>query len=771
MSPIPRRAIDALARWAEAPLVRAALFTGLALALTWPALETAGQMNFFRDAQVLMHYEQQAVRSLVEHGELPLWDPWYCGGVYALGTPQSRFAAPTFLLSLVFGALRAEALTVFAMLALGMEGAYRYARSYGAGPVGALLAAPIFAASGNFATSFFHGWINFYGFALVPWVGWGARRILREERPSGVVVMATGAAFILGFGGTYAAPLTAVLCAFELLTASGAWLRAPRRARVPLGLLASAAAFAIGLSALRLLPLLETLAVADRLLADRPGLPIEPTLAMLFGELGFHGNNLRNLDGAFYIGALCLPAALLGAARFRAWPLVAGSGLFLWMATGYAHGWSPFVGLRELPLFSSLRYPERYLILLALFVAVLAAVGVSRLLDASRRRPLWLLPAAAVIGALLANLGPMMERHHAPVAHMELVAPPAHRAGPFHQARGNRWALGYYTPLNRGSLSCWDAYPVPMSPLLRADLPAEEYLVDPEAGSVERRTWSPHRVALRAALEREGRVRVNQNWHPGWRASVGRVISDQGLLAVDLPRGEHDVVLSFAPRSAIAGGVGTALALLGLCLVWARARRRDRLGARARRRQHALLALAPLLAMGATALALPEEPMRPPSPFTPEGETVLVDELPVGSTRLDVGVGRGLTLVGGQVTPAALRPGDTLTVELDFRRTGEVPPGAGVFVHLRGPGAPVNLDHMRLSEALEVAALPEDRVARDILRARLPADMTQGQWTVWAGVWDALGDRERLPLTPSEHATTDAHDRVQVGRFVVREAP
>src|SRR4051812_26575042 len=115
-------------RLAESTAVRLALFALIATALVWTMLPHAAWLNEFRDAQVLTLHERAAVDSVRRFSELPLWDPWYCGGIYGLGAPQSRFAAPPFLLSLVFGAERAEPLIIFSFAMLGMEGTYRFVR-------------------------------------------------------------------------------------------------------------------------------------------------------------------------------------------------------------------------------------------------------------------------------------------------------------------------------------------------------------------------------------------------------------------------------------------------------------------------------------------------------------------------------------------------------------------------------------------------------------------------------------------------------------------
>ena len=152
--------------------LRLCAFSLLALAALWPALDHAASLNEFRDAQYLLLYEDVAVDTVLRYGELPWNNPYYCGGIYALGAPQSRFVSPTFLLSLLFGATRAQVVIAFSMTVLGMEGAFRWLRQQTGTVIGPWVVAPVLGLNGLFATAFFNGWIHFYGFALVPWVLW-----------------------------------------------------------------------------------------------------------------------------------------------------------------------------------------------------------------------------------------------------------------------------------------------------------------------------------------------------------------------------------------------------------------------------------------------------------------------------------------------------------------------------------------------------------------------------------------------------------------------
>ena len=354
--------------------IRAATFTLFTLAVTWPLLTTAASMNLFRDAQVLYAYERDAAWSVLHFGALPLWDPYYCGGLYALGTPQSRFASPTFLLSLMFGPARGEALTIFAMMVVGLEGTFRYLSVRGTGAWPALLASPVFAMSGVFIASPFLGWTNFFGFELIPGRCCSSVAGFRRET-SAAVSAALVVAWIIGFGGTYAAPMVLLLGVYELAE----WLFNPRRTwperRRAIEIAGFVLAFAVAVSAVRLVPLLETLHLAPRVIAGKPSLGLLDALGMLVQPVLVEDGNLV-AKRMYLVGVGALALAVVGLFRRRTWPLVPLGLAALCTALGYGLGpWGPFGFLKHLPVYSALRYPERYLIVVALVVAVAAGNG------------------------------------------------------------------------------------------------------------------------------------------------------------------------------------------------------------------------------------------------------------------------------------------------------------------------------------------------------------------------------------------------------------
>lgn len=743
---------------------RLGVFSVLSLIALLPALRHAASLNEFRDAQYLFLYEDVAVESVLRYGELPWHNPYYCGGLYALGAPQARFLSPTFVLSLVFGASRAQVVIAFCMTVLGMEGAFRWLRQQTGGALGPVLLAPIIGLNGLFATAFFNGWVHFYGFALVPWVLWGVHRAARGD-PRGWVATAVGGAWMLGFGGTYAPLLTSLYAGFELArtlisTHARGRLRLVQRA----SWLATAAAFCVSISAVRLWPLLETMRQAGRIMAGSPGNTWSTlwaaTLARAEPDLGDAG-----ISGAYYFGPWLGALVLFGCWRKRGRFPLAMLVLSIWAATGYAYGSSPFVWLRQLPVFDMIRYPERFLFFGSLYAAVLACLGVDGAIRVMRRRRGRLVIFLATLSLIGASDAGSLQNYQEFLNTMWWAPAPERVEQPFAQARGNRWLASHLRALNRGTLSCQEAYPIAQSPRLRGDLKQEEYLADGTAGTVERKSWSPSRIVLDVRLSQPARLLVNQNHHPGWRADVGRVVSEQGLLAVDLPRGHRSVTLRFVPRSGVAGLTASVAGLAGLlALIWLAPRKRQ-LGKRTPAIWTAACTLGPFALGAVAALVVPEPPLAPSPLLNANRMPILVSALPQRTLPLGVDFAVPVRLEGAKL-PERVSPSGVASFELYWRVTGDVPRSVGIFVHLEGPGQTlVQADHEVVGASVFFKDAPRGWLLRDAFSVNL-ADAPRGRWRAWAGLWYASGNGQRVRVSGIENVEHSSNG-VPIGSFVV----
>ena len=768
--------LKSLGRVMASPYARTAYFLLIALVTVWPLLSNAGSMSTFRDEQALLPYEEAARKTVLEFHQLPLWDPYYCGGMDMLGTPQSRFASPTFLLTLLFGTLRGQALTAFLMFYLGLEGTFRYARSRGATHLGAGLAAPMFALSGYFANSIALGWYQFFGFQLIPWAAYGLRRAMRGDR-WGAAIVAISLGWIVGFGGTYPAPIAAVWLAFEL----GAEIAAAfpekdekldrKRIERALTVAAICAAFALGVAAFRLWPVAYSLTVARRVMGGAPGNRPLPILKALFLQIAPDDDGEFPINGTFLIGALCAVAVGAGVTRRRAAPMVVGAALSIWLTAGYAAKLSIFAALKLLPVYSTLRYPERFLLTFTLTVATLAAFGVSHLQAMVVRKKKWA-PALLVLASflLIANLGPLVKNTYVATNLRGLAAPPQPIDAPpndFHQARGTRWLAAYYPAIDRGCLSCYEAYPVPQSALLRADLKQEETFQDPTAGTVKRTSWSPNAITLDVDAQKAGRILVNQNWHAGWRTSVGEIVDEKGLLGIDVPAGKTSLTLRFLPREAWGGLAITIASLVALAYY---CRKKARLAPPAPR-EIALAFAAPLVPLFAT-LALVHE-AKPPSVAmkTVSGQDIVLDALPPEAQKLGVRFDGGVTLEGFSMSTT--RPAAESTTDLTFywRVSADVKPRMGVFLKLEPNKGDLDKDsiigdHVMFSDVMPIESAPQEKIIRDVVRLTVPANARGKDWTIYTGIWNVLSNGRRRAVQDSAGQKVD-DNRVNLGTFTV----
>lgn len=277
---------------------------------------------------------RERAKHALTFGQVPLWDPYDCGGMDGLGTPQSRWASPTFLLTLVFGTLRAEPIVCFLFLLLGLEGTFRYARSRGATHLGAALAAPLFGLSGFFAVAPALGWVHFMGFALVPWIVWGLRVAMRGDA-LGVAVSAGMLAAMVGFGGTYPAPMTGPFCAFEV--GEALWAKKQDRARLntAASMATLVALFALGLAALRLWPVIQTLTMAPRIIGGAPTLTPQKIALGLLGRIKPDEAGDFPLSGNYLVGMFGGLAFVVGLLRRRTMAITTAAFLS-WLASGHA---------------------------------------------------------------------------------------------------------------------------------------------------------------------------------------------------------------------------------------------------------------------------------------------------------------------------------------------------------------------------------------------------------------------------------------------------
>ena len=257
----------------------------------------------------------------------------------------------------------------------------------------------------------------------------------------GAVPLIASVATMLGTGGSYPLALTAVFAGLEAMRGLVPRLRRPRAALRSTGLLVTAALFTVGVLAVRLWPVMETLGSAPRVMGGRPGHALPGVLQMLFTP----AVSATGTQAIFQVGPVVALFALLAVLRWRRAlaPLLV-FGFAVWCATGYASE-SSYAWLRRLPVFDGLRYPERYLFLgrgLPLRSGGDRHLDAPRPLASSRREACD--TSAWSAWSRCSGWGYGVYSFEVLSRRSELGPMPTRVEQAFAQARGNRWIAGYY---------------------------------------------------------------------------------------------------------------------------------------------------------------------------------------------------------------------------------------------------------------------------------------------------------------------------------------
>ncbi len=503
--------------------------------------------------------------TVVRFHQIPLWNPWKCGGMPMLGNPQSRFVTPFFLLHLLFGFMVGAHLALTLHLAIAWAGGYVLARVIGLDPVAAVTAATIFPASSWFSLHMGEGQIPLMAFAYLPW--FVALMLTSSECGIAIPAICGGIllALTLGEGGAemaiYSAPLVGVLAAWQMVR---------ERSLRPLLFLTAAVVFAVGFAALKLLPVLILLRERGRVPWGAAWIMWHDLPQIFFArnqqEIALHNRFFiefgNYISPAFVI--LTIGGLLLG--RMRALPWIVCAWVQFLLLRGDNCAIPLFRWLRDLPLASMLRLSSRFLITFTLCVAMLGGIGVQEAVRRFGRAGWWAAVVLLAIGAIDSLLvGPAFLVHAFDRTPNRFQYSPAFRQF----ADWDMFNQTVVSQANMGFVHCYEYTPWKTSVVgyNEKGYRGEQYMQGP--GSVKLLKWTPNRLTYEVDAPGASVMVVNQNYEPGWHLAVGdgRVISAGGLLAVAVGPGDHKLTLVYGGWPFEVGLLLSVLTILAAVIV------------------------------------------------------------------------------------------------------------------------------------------------------------------------------------------------------------
>ena len=567
----------------------------IALVAAWPAL-TPWDYWGIQDWDQHTFHHAVARASILEHGQIPLWNPYNDSGVALLANPESRVLAPGFAFVLVLGEVKGLKLEILLHLLLGMLGAFALLANLGVSRFASFVGACVFGLNTWYSVHLTVGHIWALNAAFMPWLLLCYSRSLDDRRfvlPAAIV-----AVLMLFGGGPY--PLVMALLVIVLWGLSDALLRG-RSLTLHLRRLAAVGLIALPLAAVKLLPMTENLALHPRPTAVEGGYSWGALHSALLDRgqalpTAFHQRpaefNGTGVHEGLYVGVLPLLLVFAGALAHprRAAPFLLPLPFIAWLVLGTEVSPSLWALLHQLPPFDQMRMVQRFGIVGVLLLSVVAGLG----LDALRRESALAacaLATAVVVDLVAVNRTVWVDAFPIPPHTIEAESefrqadrpPPYDAQGTLRRFLLSGTLSGIYPAFlaNRGAARGYTVVPTGTHalPMSHPDYRGEVFLASGEGRAAYRR-WSPNRLEIELAAERADHVVVNQNFDPGWRvlSPDGREArSFDGRLSVAVVPEDRSVVLIYRPRSFLAGATLSAAAATfaaWLVLVQVRQRRR-----------------------------------------------------------------------------------------------------------------------------------------------------------------------------------------------------
>jgi hypothetical protein len=551
-------------------------------------------------------------KTILVYHQFPFWNPYACGGHpnwggFESGTTVVSPWLPFYLAMTLPHAMRVE---VWGSAILSAVGAWLLASRFTRSSAVRALVVVAFAVNGRWALQITSGHTWHLAYAWTPWVLYfydravGADASLGPPRRRFVVLAGVCLALMVYTGGIYPLPQT-ILC----VALYGVFLAATTRSLRPVLIGAMCGVVSLGLSAPKLLPILEVLSKHPRLVDSLETIDFSGFVDVLtsreqdmssghggVSQWGWH-------EWGMYVGWGVVAVVILGVIAGRGTresALKWGGLVCLSLGFGAFDPHAPWPLLHHLPVFQSQHVPSRWMYPALLMLLAVTASAFERLLRRTAWARGWI--EVALVGAVAYVAYDIAVVARQPTRHMFTTKMPAvpESTGPFHieqhlpreLAYESEWAPSSLTAemANIGTIDC-GTFPAFHNyfrdqeghvPGLGAHGVGDkgyrgEAFIPEGAGTATVTSWTPNAVTVEVHGAQAGEHLVlNQNYDPGWSASGRKLENWKDTLSAGLDAADATVVFRYRPPT-FWPGVSLLLVTMGW-IGWAyrRARRGER---------------------------------------------------------------------------------------------------------------------------------------------------------------------------------------------------
>jgi hypothetical protein len=510
--------------------------------------------------------------------EVPLWNPYECGGVPLWDNPQSLHVAPVMMVLHPLDVSATIAVWLYSHVLLGFVGMWLLCRDeLDTSRIAAFAGASVYAFCPAYCIHISGGHTGICAFFVTPLAILVWRRAegsLRYQIGLGLI-----AANLLYESGVYGPALIGLMLGLETFTR----LTSKKRAVAILKAAAVVMFITLTVGAARFIPIVDQGTHHVRFTYVENDVLDWQTLKDMY----LARQHARNFGHEYvwseyrtYTGPILLALALSGAVvalSDKKWLTVLGVLVFLFML-GHFMTYAPWSILKQsIPPYKQMRVPSRFRLLLIVMIAGWVALAVDRLprLFARLFGPRWRAPfSVAVIGLAFLGAGDAAG-HSVDIIASEWNGPAFTKVTPSTRLHIGGPGLAQFIDQprqNRGRHDCWEEWVPFRGQTWDGDLPQAKPLKQ-DGTTVFSVLRTQNKFFVDVAAKEPTTLLFNTSFSRGWRSDLGTPRLEGTNLAVDIPAGHHKLKVYYWPIGMTAGIVLTIVGLIATYLGFARTKK------------------------------------------------------------------------------------------------------------------------------------------------------------------------------------------------------
>ena len=558
------------------------------LGLTRSVLYDPNRYNIhYSDWKLHLSWAGTTRNTILEYGQLPLWNPYRCGGVPVLGEPESDVFSPYLPLLLVFGPLVGYIAFFIINFFIGFIGFYKLGRYFLLSPLASVLISQSYMMSGLYIQPFFVGMTNFISLGFLPFVVLYYEKYLEEGSFADCIKAAffTSLMFLSGF---HYIPIIILYLITSTLIRS---LQVHKLTELLKGIWVCL--LFLGFSAIKLLRSIDLLlhhgpiTYSDE---STGGFSLtslwyslvsrDQTPSMISSLITTHTNFLRGVsyqidENGMYVGVVLFLLFIYGyfyrTSRFSR--LLSVMIIFVIISFGTNIYPSIYSFLKALPIISSIRVANRFRFIFMIPFVLMIGHGFDRIQHhATQTMHMHHKLMLALCGAFIVFITVDLlyvnfnKENILPIIHnIQIISPTT--SNDFYNRCIHELSEYEVVMQNQGNLLCRDnvLFSTHAKCAEDEDYIGRTYFLH-EADTAHLIFFSPNRLRVEAITPRTDLLIVNQNYSRYWHARVDGVrvpvLNTQGLLSIQFPAGKHTVDWQYIPTWIVIGAIFTVISYI-----------------------------------------------------------------------------------------------------------------------------------------------------------------------------------------------------------------